>query len=463
MVKGVVDFLIGDSKEARILRKKCIFKIVPMLNPDGVIYGNYRCSLLGVDLNRRWKHPNPLMHPTIYYTKKLIKILSEEREVALFCDFHGHSIKRNIFTYACSYKNQTTVKNKQNLLIRLLPYLLSKTNPLFNFESSHFRLEKSKQATARVVNFKEHKILASYTLEASFFGSKNSNSHYSVNDLETIGKDLCSVCTVFVSQREFRHKMQELSNFLLVPQLGKSGSKVGFGKDLRTEKGQDGKIQSLNEDSENEMNCDLGLSRDEDEEQGDSNVFSLKEELERIQDNRLEQLMINEEEDDSGGSDSQASINDDKKIKFLMKKRKKAKRKKLRNSESPDKSNHIPQNLSCSQVKSNSVTPDVVIKSRAKSRNSLRKRSEVATKQIIPTKIMLRSPFMEENSESRSGSSFAVYQSSSRSIIREGSLVKPIKKLNDFLRDIGIYESNAHVKSSIQKLKKNTESLKFPL
>jgi len=28
-----------------------------MLNPDGVIYGNYRCSLLGVDLNRKWTKP----------------------------------------------------------------------------------------------------------------------------------------------------------------------------------------------------------------------------------------------------------------------------------------------------------------------------------------------------------------------------------------------------------------------
>ena len=44
-----------------------------MLNPDGVIYGNYRCSLLGCDLNRRWDNPNRLLHPTVYYAKKLVK------------------------------------------------------------------------------------------------------------------------------------------------------------------------------------------------------------------------------------------------------------------------------------------------------------------------------------------------------------------------------------------------------
>jgi Predicted carboxypeptidase len=53
MMKGAIDFLLSDAREAKILRKKFIFRIIPMLNPDGVIYGNYRCSLLGVDLNRR--------------------------------------------------------------------------------------------------------------------------------------------------------------------------------------------------------------------------------------------------------------------------------------------------------------------------------------------------------------------------------------------------------------------------
>jgi murein tripeptide amidase MpaA len=51
MLEGIIEFLLSNSKEAIFLRKNYIFKIVPILNPDGVIYGNYRCSLLGVDLN----------------------------------------------------------------------------------------------------------------------------------------------------------------------------------------------------------------------------------------------------------------------------------------------------------------------------------------------------------------------------------------------------------------------------
>lgn len=42
MMKGVIDFLVSDKIEAQALRKLFIFKIIPMLNPDGVINGNYR-------------------------------------------------------------------------------------------------------------------------------------------------------------------------------------------------------------------------------------------------------------------------------------------------------------------------------------------------------------------------------------------------------------------------------------
>ena len=47
MMKGVLDFLTSQTNEAKALRDHFVFKVVPMLNPDGVINGNYRCSLSG--------------------------------------------------------------------------------------------------------------------------------------------------------------------------------------------------------------------------------------------------------------------------------------------------------------------------------------------------------------------------------------------------------------------------------
>jgi cytosolic carboxypeptidase protein 2/3 len=74
MMRGVINFLTDpEDREAAILRDNFVFKIIPMLNPDGVINGNYRCSLAGCDLNRRWKFPSKTLHPTVYATKKLVK------------------------------------------------------------------------------------------------------------------------------------------------------------------------------------------------------------------------------------------------------------------------------------------------------------------------------------------------------------------------------------------------------
>ncbi|KAG5214735.1 hypothetical protein JEQ12_000311 [Ovis aries] len=38
---GIIDFLISQHPIARVLREHLVFKIAPMLNPDGVYLGNY--------------------------------------------------------------------------------------------------------------------------------------------------------------------------------------------------------------------------------------------------------------------------------------------------------------------------------------------------------------------------------------------------------------------------------------
>ena len=108
---------MSNRPEAIQLRDKFIFKIIPMLNPDGVIQGNYRSSFIGVDLNRRWKNPSKFLHPTIYYTKRLIKWWHSFNEigisngVVMTCDFHGHSRKKNVFMYGCTFTQNDPNQN----------------------------------------------------------------------------------------------------------------------------------------------------------------------------------------------------------------------------------------------------------------------------------------------------------------------------------------------------------------
>lgn len=69
---GFLNFITGSSPEAVDLRRKIVFKIVPMINPDGVIVGNYRTSLSGNDLNRQFISPNPKLHPEVCALRTLV-------------------------------------------------------------------------------------------------------------------------------------------------------------------------------------------------------------------------------------------------------------------------------------------------------------------------------------------------------------------------------------------------------
>lgn len=109
IIHGIINTLTADTPLAQALRDQYVFKIVPMLNPDGVIHGNYRCSLAGVDLNRRYLDPHPSLNPTIHALKKYLQQLqttrqqpqAPQRPILMFLDIHGHSKKKNVFVYGC--------------------------------------------------------------------------------------------------------------------------------------------------------------------------------------------------------------------------------------------------------------------------------------------------------------------------------------------------------------------------
>lgn len=279
IVKGFIDFLVSQSKEAKALRKRFIFKIIPMLNPDGVVYGNYRCSLLGIDLNRRWLKPDKVLHPTIYYSKKLLEIFTEENEVLMYCDMHGHSIKKDVFMYGCCNTEIESYDLQTNLFIRLIPYLFSLKTSLFSYTASKFRVEKNKKSTGRVVCFSQLGVVASYTLEASFYTCSNlsKNTHLSIAHLESLGKDLCSLLSNIMNPRDLRKWLKDLS-------FKVSGRKPAF-------------VTPPEEKPEE--------------------YVTIKDTIKEIDDSLIENICFQDQ--DSGGSDLEGSDNDDKKSEYKKK------------------------------------------------------------------------------------------------------------------------------------------------
>ena len=197
VMEGLLDFLTSEHPEAVILRATYVIKVVPMLNPDGVIHGNYRCSLAGCDLNRKYMGTDSALHPTIYAVKEVISELSRSRGVALYLDIHGHSQRKNVFLYGCD-PNQSNVDKimsavqmlspaqglDRSVFSRIFPKILVSTSTslaqsqgkdrgYFSFEDSALGIQKSKTGTGRVVTWRNAGVSAAYTVEISFCGNGN--------------------------------------------------------------------------------------------------------------------------------------------------------------------------------------------------------------------------------------------------------------------------------------------------
>ena len=54
------------------------FYIIPMLNPDGVVAGNFRTSYSGKDLNRQFDKLNKFIYPEIYALDQFAKDLKQK-------------------------------------------------------------------------------------------------------------------------------------------------------------------------------------------------------------------------------------------------------------------------------------------------------------------------------------------------------------------------------------------------
>ncbi|BHF83644.1 hypothetical protein SprV_0902678700 [Sparganum proliferum] len=183
VMRGLLERLTDpDDAEMRDLRRMFIFKIVPLLNPDGVICGNHRCSLAARDLNRQWINPSPTLHPTIYHTKCLVNLLAETGNAPfIYIDCHGHSRQKDVFLYGCdpreSWKSSDYRHSKSESpdepideSFLELADVLDKIAPPFSRGACGYSISRIKESTGRVVLWRQFKVARSYTLEASYCG-----------------------------------------------------------------------------------------------------------------------------------------------------------------------------------------------------------------------------------------------------------------------------------------------------
>ena len=178
VIESVINTLLNNSEQSNNLLNKFVFKIIPMLNPDGVIHGHYRNNILGKDLNRMWQDPRDNVTPTIYYLKKLITI----NKPYFFCDFHGHSNMPNCALYCCSppkkKKNKfftmpNGMKSYHFYEEKVFMRIFEEEAIYYQKSGEKYNLQKSKLKSARGVIYNEFNVYYSYALETGLMAKWN--------------------------------------------------------------------------------------------------------------------------------------------------------------------------------------------------------------------------------------------------------------------------------------------------
>ena len=85
-VEGFLERLLdADDSLSRVLLQRCVFYVVPHMNPDGAVRGNLRTNAAGANLNREWQTPSMEKSPEVFLVRqKMIDV-----GVDLFLDAHG--------------------------------------------------------------------------------------------------------------------------------------------------------------------------------------------------------------------------------------------------------------------------------------------------------------------------------------------------------------------------------------
>ncbi len=97
-VEGFLERLLdNEDPVSRVLLEKCVFYVVPNMNPDGSVRGNLRTNAAGANLNREWAAPTLERSPEVFLVRQ--KML--ETGIDLFLDAHGDEALPYNFVAGC--------------------------------------------------------------------------------------------------------------------------------------------------------------------------------------------------------------------------------------------------------------------------------------------------------------------------------------------------------------------------
>lgn len=200
ILKSLLD---SDNPINKILLDNFIFKLVPMINVDGVSNGYFRLEQDGYNLNRCYLNPDQKKNPENFAITKMFFFYSAKNKVRYYFDLHADMQTHGVYTFGNALKSfEEHVENV------LFSFIFKINCPNVDFSHCIFTERcmgtktknelTGKEATSRVQFYQKTGLIHTYTVESSYikgvFNKDNIESEkstlYEVSDFENIGLDL---------------------------------------------------------------------------------------------------------------------------------------------------------------------------------------------------------------------------------------------------------------------------------
>jgi cytosolic carboxypeptidase protein 2/3 len=171
IIHGLINFLVSNNVKAFKLRSLFEWWILPIVNPDGVITGNYRTNLQGKDMNRQFfADGDPMADKKgrcieVELLRTYLKENIAANKLRMFLDVHAHSTESSIMVYSPQPEDVRDIVTTRSFAI-----LLDDASVFFQLSKCSFNNEKYKKNCARLGIFRDFNTVNSYTIETSCFG-----------------------------------------------------------------------------------------------------------------------------------------------------------------------------------------------------------------------------------------------------------------------------------------------------
>ena len=126
-LEGLINFLLTDDADAINARKQFIYKLIPMMNPDGVFHGTTRYNSEMEDLNNIWLSEEK-KQPEVAGVKRWAENwLGQGHNIDLFIDVHNHT---QFYTYNVFIFNDNSMDSLRTVMNRYWPMRVWHSEPV---------------------------------------------------------------------------------------------------------------------------------------------------------------------------------------------------------------------------------------------------------------------------------------------------------------------------------------------